>query len=1055
MTQHIAPQQLARLAEGRLPRQEMPDVLEHLDVCVDCTEQLEMANEVLAEEAKRNVRPPQPWKWWTTLAAAALLAVVSIVAFYGVRRNDGGIAQLVALAPHGERLVEPRLSGGFAWAEYRGPDRASRSDAGIDTDAATMKLVGAAGEAKERATRDQSAEAQHTAGVALLLVDRSDEAMRTLRLATDRAPNDPAAWSDLAAAQYAAAVRLRRSSLFPEALASADRALRLDAKHAEALFNRALILHRMGLREEARAAWQAYLAVDASSPWANEARRYLNEIPAVDQDAQFQRELPRLERAEGVRELVAAYPQQARTWGEGVYLGAWAEGNGDAKQLEIARSIAVVLRERGETLLSEAVAAIDRANAAQRASLIAGHAAYKRGRMLYARQKPTEAGAVLLDAAQALEAGGSPMALLARYFAANTLYDRQQIDEARRRLTELRGEGRRYAALTAQVEWQLAMCEIAASRWAGALPLARSAEETFLRGGELRNAGAMAALVAGPLAIMGRVDDAWDARIRSFSVLSAAGNRQRLLVGLGSAMRMELRLRHLDAARALAQLETSMGRSGGNDLILIDALVRHVLITEQVGDRDAARRLADEAAAAAARMADPSMRARVESEVAFARGAALLASDPLGARDHLTRAIDGYIAGQITVSLPESYLLRARASARLGDVKSAMRDLDLGIAEVEREPIRFAGTVVGTGVLDAGRTLYEDAIRLRLDAHDEEGAFALAERARAQLATTAAKIPSRDELRQRLAGSGAAVLELFALPDEVVAFLITERELLATRTRTDRAALATLDARALFDVLVRPSLAGIGDAATLIVVADTALRNVPFAALTDGSAPLIERLAVVTAPNAASLQREETPASTASLLAVALPTDATNATLPDAEREIAELSGLYDSATVLAAERATFRAFAEAAPRAGVVHVSGHTAREVAESDRTFVFANGEAVSWQTVAATPVGRNNVVVLAACETLRASASNQERALSLGEAFLAAGARGVFGTLTPIADRDARALFVALHRQLASGARLPVALRRVQLEAVARREGQAWPSVVLITNRIPTR
>ena len=35
------------------------------------------------------------------------------------------IRSLVALAPASDRVLEPRLSGGFAWAPYRGPARST------------------------------------------------------------------------------------------------------------------------------------------------------------------------------------------------------------------------------------------------------------------------------------------------------------------------------------------------------------------------------------------------------------------------------------------------------------------------------------------------------------------------------------------------------------------------------------------------------------------------------------------------------------------------------------------------------------------------------------------------------------------------------------------------------------------------------------------------------------------------------------------------------------------------------------------------------------------
>ncbi|HEY0139404.1 MAG TPA: CHAT domain-containing protein [Thermoanaerobaculia bacterium] len=1058
MTTHVAPQKLVRLAEGRLARAEMPEVLEHLDSCVDCTEQLEMANEVLADEMKRTVRPPQQWRWWTTLAAAAILAVAGVVAYYGLQRNDSGIAQLVALAPQSQRLVEPRLSGGFAWAEYRGPDRAT----GDDDDSAKMKLVGAAGEAKERAARDDSAGAQHTAGVAMLLVDRSDEAIRALKLTTERAPDDPAAWSDLAAAQYAAAVRLRRSSLFPEALASADAALRIDPKHPEALFNRALILQRIGLRDAAREAWQAYLNVDGSSQWATEAQRYLKEIPPVDQDAQFKRELPRLEAGQDVREIVAKYPQQARTWGEGVYLGAWAEKNGDPKQLAIARAIGVVLRERGETLLSDAVAAIDKANATQRAALIAAHAEYKRGRMLYAQRKPTEAADVLLEAARKFEQGGSPMRFLARYFAANALYEQREIQQACARLAPLLAESERhagYVSLVAQIQWQLSICAMAEPSWNKGLAFQRKAEAAFLRLRELRNAAVLSAMVASTLSLTGRNDEAWDARMRAFDSLSEAGNRERVIVALALVIGNELQLRRIDAARALAGVEEAMARDYGSPVLHADALKRSALIATYLDDRNTAARFVADAERELAKIADAGPRRLTRSNVDFAKGALYAEAEPHRAIESLSRAIADYETDSNVSALPEAYLLRGRAAMRLNDANAARADLDRGLSVLERHAVHFGGAVVGTGVFDAGTALFDEAIRFALDRGEEEAAFILVQRAHAQLSLGKAATIDADQLRERLAGSGVAVLDLIALPREVIAFCVTERGLSTSRTPVDAAQLAGSiareDLRGLYDILIRPSLASIGNARALVIVAAPQLRNIPFAALEDSQSKrrLIQHVSVVMAPGAGLLTRGNAPAGPRSLLAVLLPSGEANATLDSAVAEVADLRALYSEAAVLASGDATYRAFVSAAPRANVLHIAGHTDREPAAEERAFVFSRGERVSWRTLAETPIGHDSVVVLSACETLRAAGAREERSLSLGEAFLAAGARAVVGTLQPIADRDARELFAAFHRHLASGLAEHEALRRVQLDQIAHGTSDAWRSVVLITNRIP--
>lgn len=271
---------LALFASGDIDDATRNDVLAHIESCSDCMAAVLSANVHLEEERSvvRDWSGRRAWsesRWWMGAVAAAVL--IAVIAFPLLRRRDDSIARLIALAPASARIVEPRLSGGFAWAPYRGPMRSS--DTAADTE--RLKLGGAAGDAIERAQRDRSERAQHAAGVALVLVDQPAEAIDRLRGVAEQSPNDVRVWSDLAAARYAAAVELQRPSLLPEALAAADRALRIDPKSAEALFNRALILEHMGSTGEARKAWLRYLDIDSSSSWATEARAHLGELPAT------------------------------------------------------------------------------------------------------------------------------------------------------------------------------------------------------------------------------------------------------------------------------------------------------------------------------------------------------------------------------------------------------------------------------------------------------------------------------------------------------------------------------------------------------------------------------------------------------------------------------------------------------------------------------------------------------------------------------------------------------------------------------------------------------
>src|SRR5204863_111044 len=104
------------------------------------------------------------------------------------------IDRLVALTPNTARVVEPRLTGGFRWSPYHGSERAIGNPT---SDPVRMKLDGAAGELIERAQRDTSAQAQHDAGIAMVLTQNSAEGIARLESAAKTAPSAQT-WSDLA-----------------------------------------------------------------------------------------------------------------------------------------------------------------------------------------------------------------------------------------------------------------------------------------------------------------------------------------------------------------------------------------------------------------------------------------------------------------------------------------------------------------------------------------------------------------------------------------------------------------------------------------------------------------------------------------------------------------------------------------------------------------------------------------------------------------------------------------------------------------------------------------
>src|SRR5258706_4571641 len=111
---------LAQLASGDLDAETRLDVLAHIDACSDCMAAVPAANAHRQEEQCAAVIPG-PSRWWLAAAAAVILAILTLP----MLRWRDPMGRLVALAPTSGRTVEPRLSGGFAWAPYRGPMRST------------------------------------------------------------------------------------------------------------------------------------------------------------------------------------------------------------------------------------------------------------------------------------------------------------------------------------------------------------------------------------------------------------------------------------------------------------------------------------------------------------------------------------------------------------------------------------------------------------------------------------------------------------------------------------------------------------------------------------------------------------------------------------------------------------------------------------------------------------------------------------------------------------------------------------------------------------------
>lgn len=274
-------EQLAAYLDGTLSDDARRTVERHAADCEDCRMILaETADYLEGGTAPRPNRFAQTRRLW--VAAAVLAAAAAVVVSVrlatgpfgrGVDRRDASSssssALLAALSQGPTRPVEGRLPG-LPYA----PAPSSTRGASDARPSAGLRIAAAAVE-KEAASASAPAK-RIELGVALLAVGDLDRAVHTLEGAVADAGTADG-YTDLAAAYLARGLRTGATTDLPAALDAARRARQIQPDSLPARFNETLILEAMNRREEAVQAMQAYLAVDAASPWADELRARLRQ----------------------------------------------------------------------------------------------------------------------------------------------------------------------------------------------------------------------------------------------------------------------------------------------------------------------------------------------------------------------------------------------------------------------------------------------------------------------------------------------------------------------------------------------------------------------------------------------------------------------------------------------------------------------------------------------------------------------------------------------------------------------------------------------------------
>jgi CHAT domain-containing protein/tetratricopeptide (TPR) repeat protein len=1070
-------------------------VTAHLADCNDC--RMLVANVLRITDAVRETltnqerqKEPLPvtrtagrqWVRWgggALAAAAALLLVVRAQPEwlpFGSRDDAGSRLADLVQAVGDRRTVEGRLSGGFAYGPLRAPVRSGGSTAAEDN----WTLLAAAARIREEAERQPVAANLHALGLAYLVRGQHDEAVRALEDATAEDAGSARFQSDLAAAYLARATATDRPEDFTRALTGAERAIKADGTLLEARFNRALALESLFLTDQARQAWHEYLELDASSPWADEARQHLERLGASQPHPELARNHSPPEVSDRTVEAALDWLVQRGLPDLADAILANDPSTASARRVQLLALAGSISELSGDRFPLDAIPAITR-RAPSAISAIkqmgAGLAAAQSDDMVTAERELTPACPALEEPLAAL--CGLEMGRFAvqrgNGAAARRHTERALLLARQRGYSYIEGYALRFKAYSSLWEGDVA----------AALPSLRDAFAIFERAQYLAQGGFVANQLADLLDYTGLADEAW--RWRRVGLRAAARTRvPRLEYISRSSAAGVLSAKH--QYEASGKFTEAIGYPDAETLpplMRVSRELKRAKALVALGDLNGARDAAEDARRVLDRSDDRRAQSLRADLLAQLGEIAALENDLPVADATLSQAVDlmGPVrAAQRGASLLTRAMVRSRLAqhgAAANDVSEALTMLSNRAAKDPWQPLRLddapaafdaIGELVKSNADLQGirGLLLVERLRELLDGipstlrlgTDEQLAGALARVRPDQVLVCYLFRGDQELLAWTVSPGGHVAFTVLPVTSAEVTRLVNLLTVQITRT-PNREKEWTDTLGALHDLLFR-GLPALEAARELIVIPDGVLNRVPFGSLHNRRTRRFqfEHRAVSVTPNlvfATGRVANARPHSAQSVVVVGEPALEGDSgrrfdRLPRARVEAAAVAGLYPRSTLLVGAGATKPDVIAGLGSRDVLHFAGHALVPVDgyAGPRLLLAGAIEDAATSLRAEDLIARRvpvpSRVVLAACETGAATGDRAAGVASLAAVFLRAGTLAVAGTLWPVEDTGTEEFFLTLHRGLMDGGTMAAAVTRAQSACLGsvtcRRAAATW-------------
>lgn len=875
---------------------------------------------------------------------------------------------------------------------------------------------------------------------------------------------------DLSAAHLARAQRAQNSPDLMAGLDFAQKALAIDPGNPEALFNAALASEALFLVEQAIQAWEAYLAVDKTSGWADEANARRQALVA----GLAPRANPTTTSTVAeVDAFATKHPQEARELGSVDVLGRWASAMlvGSVSQadslLAFAGRLGNGLGQRGDTSLADAVHAIRAAAGDKDATrtLALAHQAYARGQRASAEgsydpaRQSYEQVLALNPRSPALLGWASELHMVTQHYTGRPRAARATADSL-----ILHGDSLQHPAFFARARWLKGLEFMGAAQYKQAGEYFGSAARTYDHLGYAESYGATRALEGfmlyeqgDPQAGLGLAHEA----LRELQPYRCSTRLHTVLRDLAEFVARD----GMHAAAATIQDEdvSVAGRVKGR-IAAPEALLARASFAAVMGDTASAATNLDSAAVLYLGLKDGRQISRIANVRAImeARSAADL---------------DAPMAFFDTASAPwarAALLRRVEFHLAARDTAGARIDLDSVTARIGRMAHGEDDFHLRAAIIEQARNRFDQLVMLHVRAGRPHDALRALERSRLSFSPGGGADTGRG--RRLAAPARHVALEYALIGDTLLTWTVQGTSVTFREQRVSRDALvlaiermgrametrgrdahADPELRQLYDWLIRPVQGGLGPKETpLVIVADGVIAAVPFAALLDGqrNRRLMEDHPSRIAATLAGASRPQPPADHANLRALLiadpdldLREHPTLGRLGGAGREVESLRRGYHRNEVLQGAGATVDSFRRHAPAAHVIHYAGHAVFDDARPERSFLVLADRGPAGRLSAATlstwDLSGVRLVVLSACRTVRAGEGRSGGFAGLSGALLSAQAGGVVGSLWEVDDALTQPLMEAFHREYRRTGDPAAALRNAQLEMLRQgRSPAAW-------------